>query len=145
MLLHPCAMLVLSNLMATTPFCLFACLMLYTHKNCLIKFGHDKLAKKIQFATSAWLGKVLHRVAMHYFCPNCIPSFSTLKETAQQSSAAIVNADITTVPAKPLHSKYAAWAPIREVLKDIVTEVIQSHGHKVVQNTAVVLLGVLIG
>ena len=66
---------------------------------------------------------------------------STLVESVQLSSEATVNTD-ATVPAKPLYSKIAAQAPTRELLKDVVTEVIQSRDHKVVQNTSVVLLGV---
>ena len=67
---------------------------------------------------------------------------STLINSAQQPSEASVNAGATTVPAKPLFSKIAAQALTRELLKDVIMEVIQSRDHKVLQNTYVVLLGV---
>ena len=66
---------------------------------------------------------------------------STRVDSAQQPSKATVNADATTVPAKPLYSKIAAQVPTRELFKGVITEIIWSRDHKVVQNTSVGLLG----
>ena len=67
---------------------------------------------------------------------------STLVESAQPTIDAAVTSDQTNSSMKPLYSKIAAQAPTRDLLKDVMTEVIQSREHKAVQDTSVVLLGV---
>jgi hypothetical protein len=67
---------------------------------------------------------------------------STLVESAQPTVDAAVTSDQAISSTKPLYSKIAAQAPTRNLLKDVITEVIQSRDHKAVQDTSVVLLGV---
>ena len=67
---------------------------------------------------------------------------STLVESAQPTIDTAVTSDQTNSSMKPLYSKIAAQAPTRDLLKDVMTEVIQSREHKAVQDTSVVLLGV---
>jgi hypothetical protein len=67
---------------------------------------------------------------------------STLVESAQPAADTVLTANQSIPQTKPLYSKIAAQAPTRDLLKDVISEVISSRDHTVVQDTSVVLIGV---